>query len=82
MGLAESLTLLFIGRLLSGVGSATFSTCNAHIADRTSSEERAQYFGMMGAAFGPGFVIGPVLGGFLGSLGRGFRFLSPLRWSC
>ena len=69
MGLAESLTLLFVGRLLSGVGSATFSTCNAYIADRTTSDERAQFFGLMGAAFGMGFVIGPVVGGFLGEFG-------------
>ena len=55
--------LLFIGRLISGIGSATFSTCNAYIADTTSVEERAQFFGLMGAAFGLGFVIGPVLGG-------------------
>ena len=66
MGFAQSLLLLFIGRLISGIGSATHSTCNAYIADITEPEERAQYFGMMGAAFGAGFVIGPALGGFLG----------------
>ncbi len=69
MGLAQSLILLVIGRLISGIGSATFSTCNAYIADSTSVEERAQYFGLMGAAFGLGFVIGPVIGGFLGEFG-------------
>ncbi len=69
MGLAETLTLLFIGRIISGIGSASYSTCNAYIADTTTPEERAQYFGLMGAAFGLGFVIGPVLGGFLGEFG-------------
>jgi MFS transporter, DHA1 family, tetracycline resistance protein len=76
MGLAQSLVLLFIGRLISGIGSATFSTCNAYIADTTSVEERAQYFGLMGAAFGLGFVIGPVLGGVLGEYGSRVPFFA------
>jgi len=76
MGLAQSLLLLFIGRLISGVGSATFSTCNAYIADTTTVEERAQFFGLMGAAFGLGFVIGPVLGGFLGEYGSRVPFFA------
>ena len=65
MGFAGSLLVLFIGRFVSGIGAATFSTCNAYIADTIPVEERAQYFGLTGAAFGAGFVIGPVLGGFL-----------------
>ena len=76
MGVAETLTLLIIGRLISGVGSATFSTCNAYVADSTSTEERAQYFGLMGAAFGLGFVIGPALGGFLGEFGSRVPFFA------
>lgn len=76
MGLAQSLVLLFIGRLISGIGSATFSTCNAYIADTTSVDERAQFFGLMGAAFGLGFVIGPVLGGFLGEYGSRVPFFA------
>lgn len=76
MGLAQSLILLFIGRLISGIGSATFSTCNAYIADTTSVEERAQFFGLMGAAFGLGFVIGPVLGGVLGEYGSRVPFFA------
>ncbi|HAK50926.1 MAG TPA: tetracycline resistance MFS efflux pump, partial [Gammaproteobacteria bacterium] len=47
----------------------TMSTCNAYIADTTPIEKRAQNFGLMGAAFGMGFVIGPVVGGFLGEFG-------------
>lgn len=76
MGLAQSLVLLFIGRMISGIGSATFSTCNAYIADTTSVDERAQFFGLMGAAFGLGFVIGPVLGGFLGEYGSRVPFFA------
>ena len=76
MGLAPTLTLLFVGRVISGIGAATYSTCNAYVADITSTEERAQYFGMMGAAFGMGFVIGPVLGGLLGELGPRIPFFA------
>lgn len=76
MGFAGSLVALFIGRLVSGIGSATFSTCNAYIADSTSVDERAQYFGLMGAAFGMGFIIGPALGGFLGEYGSRVPFFA------
>ena len=76
MGLADTLLLLFVGRIISGIGSATFSTCNAYIADIFPPEERAQYFGLMGAAFGAGFVIGPVLGGFLGEIGPRVPFFA------
>ncbi len=69
MGLAETLTVLIIGRILTGMGSATLSTCNAYIADTTKPEKRAQYFGIIGAAFGLGFVIGPVIGGLIGDFG-------------
>lgn len=60
MAMATSLALLFIGRIVSGIGASTMSTCNAYIADTTPIEKRAQNFGLMGAAFGLGFVIGPV----------------------
>lgn len=69
MGLAPSLLLLFVARLLSGIAGATHSTANAFIADVTPRERRAQAFGMVGAAFGVGFVLGPVLGGLTGELG-------------
>ena len=76
MGFAGSLLVLFIGRLISGIGAATFSTCNAYIADSIPAEERTQYFGLTGAAFGAGFVIGPVLGGFLGEIGSRAPFFT------
>ena len=76
MGLATSLSMLFIGRIISGIGSATISTCNAYIADIIDEKERAQYFGMLGAAFGLGFVIGPVIGGFLGDYGTRVPFFA------
>ena len=68
MGFATSIWLLFIGRALSGVSGATYSTANAYIADVTEPSERGRAFGMIGAAFGFGFVFGPVLGGFLGEI--------------
>lgn len=68
MGLAPTLAILFIGRFLGGMFSATYSVANAYIADVTEPEERGKAFGMMGAAFGFGFILGPVFGGLLGEL--------------
>lgn len=65
MAVVNTLPLLFIGRILSGITSASFSTANAYIADVTPPEKRAGAFGLMGAAFGIGFVIGPALGSLL-----------------
>ncbi|MBB4128664.1 DHA1 family tetracycline resistance protein-like MFS transporter [Xanthomonas translucens] len=67
MALAQSLPLLLLARVVSGVFSASFTTANAYIADITTPDKRAQAYGMIGAAFGLGFVIGPLLGGWLGS---------------
>ena len=66
MALAPVLWLLFLGRAISGVCAASFSTANAYIADVTPREKRAAAFGLLGAAFGIGFIVGPALGGFLG----------------
>ena len=68
MAVAPDLVWLFIGRLISGVTAASFSTANAYIADVTPPENRAGAFGLIGAAFGIGFVLGPALGGIMGDL--------------
>lgn len=68
MALAPTLLWLFIGRIISGITAASFSTASAYVADVTAPENRAAAFGMMGAAFGFGFVIGPAVGGGLGSI--------------
>ncbi|ACI99086.1 TCR/Tet family MFS transporter [Rhodospirillum centenum] len=67
---------LLAGRLLSGVTAASFTTCNAYIADVTPPEKRAKAFGMLGAAFGIGFVLGPLAGGLLGSIDPRLPFLA------
>jgi MFS transporter, DHA1 family, tetracycline resistance protein len=67
MALAPSLVWLFVGRVISGMTTASFSVANAYIADVTPPELRAARYGMIGAAFGAGFIIGPALGGLLGS---------------
>jgi DHA1 family tetracycline resistance protein-like MFS transporter len=68
MALAPSLGWLFVGRVISAMTSASFTTANAYIADVTSPESRAKGYGMIGAAFGVGFVIGPLIGGVLGDI--------------
>lgn len=68
MALAQTLPWLFIGRLLSGVTSASFSTANAYIADVTPPEKRAAAFGKLGMAFGLGFTLAPVFGAWLGEI--------------
>ncbi|HEY6894532.1 MAG TPA: TCR/Tet family MFS transporter [Rhodanobacteraceae bacterium] len=68
MSLVNTLPLLFIGRVISGITAASFSTANAYVADVTPPEKRAQSFGMIGMAFGIGFVIAPAIGGFLGEI--------------
>jgi DHA1 family tetracycline resistance protein-like MFS transporter len=69
MALAPSLGWLFLGRIISGVTSASVPTAYAYIADITAPDRRAKAFGLLGAAFGVGFVLGPALGGMLGSWG-------------
>lgn len=67
MALAPSLAWLFVGRILSGMTAAGFATATAYIADVTPPEKRAGAFGMVGAAWGFGFIVGPALGGVLGA---------------
>jgi MFS transporter, DHA1 family, tetracycline resistance protein len=74
MALAPSIAWLFIGRLFAGLCGASYVVANAFIADITAPEDRAKAFGMMGAAFGLGFVIGPAIGGLLGSFGPRIPF--------
>jgi MFS transporter, DHA1 family, tetracycline resistance protein len=68
MALAPTLGWLFVGRIINGITSASFSTANAYVADVTAPQERAKAFGMLGAAFGIGFLIGPAIGGALGNI--------------
>lgn len=68
MALAPTLSWLFVGRVISGITSASIPTAMAYIADVTAPEKRAEAFGMVSAAFGLGFVLGPALGGVLGDV--------------
>lgn len=74
MAVAPTLSWLFLGRVISGITSASFPTANAYIADVTPADQRAAKFGMLGAAFGLGFIIGPALGGVLGGMGLRYPF--------
>lgn len=75
LALAPNMAWLFVGRIISGITGASFTTASAYIADISTHDNRAQNFGMIGAAFGLGFIIGPVLGGLLGSFGPRIPFL-------
>ena len=65
---APNITWLFIGRILAGITGASFTTAQAYIADISTAENRAKNFGMVGAAFGLGFIVGPAIGGALGNI--------------
>jgi DHA1 family tetracycline resistance protein-like MFS transporter len=85
LALAPNIVWLFVGITIAGIAGASFSTANAYIADITEPEKRAQSFGMIGAAFGIGFIIGPSLGGILGEYGNRIPFwvsagLTLLNW--
>lgn len=85
LALAPNITWLFIGRTLAGIMGASFTTAGAYIADISPPEKRAQNFGMIGVAFGVGFIIGPVMGGLLGRFGTRVPFyaaagLTMLNW--
>lgn len=85
MALAPNLIWFFIARTIAGFTAGVLSTANAYIADVTPPEKRAQAFGVIGAAFGLGFAIGPVVGGFLGSIDLRLPFwfaagCSALNW--
>lgn len=76
IGLAPTLAWLFVGRIIAGIAGATFATANAVVADIIPPEKRAKYFGLNGAAWGMGFVIGPVIGGLLGQYGPRVPFFA------
>lgn len=67
--MAPNVGWLYVGRAIAGICGASWVIANAYIADVTEPEERAKYFGILGAAFGVGFVVGPAIGGLLGSFG-------------
>jgi len=76
MGFAPTLTWLFIGRIIAGIAGATFATANAVVADIIPPDQRAKYFGLNGAAWGMGFIVGPVVGGLLGQYGPRVPFFA------
>ena len=74
LAFAPTITWLFIGRILAGITGASITTATAYIADISTEKNRAKNFGMIGAAFGLGFIIGPVIGGLLGQFGSRVPF--------
>lgn len=66
--LAPTIGLLFVGRILAGMCGASFTTAGAYIADISDDSNRAQNFGLLGVAFGVGFILGPIIGGFAGEI--------------
>lgn len=76
MAVAPTLGWLYVGRIIAGVTGANMAVATAYLADISNEEERAQRYGYMNAAFGVGFVIGPVLGGFVGAYSPRYPFLA------
>lgn len=85
LGFAGTITLLFVGRLIAGITGASFTVAGAYIADISPPEKRAQNFGIIGAAFGLGFIAGPAIGGLISGFGDRVPFfvaagLALLNW--
>ncbi len=78
---APTIGWLFVGRIIAGIGGASFTTASAYIADISTPEKRAQNFGMIGVAFGLGFIIGPAIGGLLGQFGTRVPFIVAAAFS-
>ena len=76
LAFAPTIGWLFIGRAIAGITGASFTTATAYIADISTPEKRAQNFGLVGVAFGIGFIVGPVLGGLLGHYGTKIPFFA------
>lgn len=74
MGWAPTLFWLFVGRIIGGISASTYGIANAYVADTFPAEKRAQYFALLGAGFGTGFIVGPAIGGFLGEYGARMPF--------
>src|SRR5436309_12484669 len=74
MALAPSLRWLFVGRLVSGITTSNVATAFAYVTDVTPPEKRAKAFGLISAAFGLGFIVGPAVGGYLGNMNLRFPF--------
>lgn len=86
LALAPTYEWLFVGRIIAGITGASFTTAAAYIGDISTAENRAKNFGMIGAAFGMGFIIGPLAGGLLGKIGPRIPFyaaaaLALLNWA-
>jgi DHA1 family tetracycline resistance protein-like MFS transporter len=76
LAFSNTIWLLFIGRIIAGITGASFTTATAYIADISTNETRAKNFGMVGAAFGMGFIIGPFIGGILGDISLRLPFFA------
>lgn len=81
LAMAPSIFWLFVGRIIAGICGASFTTAAAYIADISTNENRAKNFGMIGAAFGLGFIIGPLLGSLFGSFGTRVPFMAAAGFS-
>jgi DHA1 family tetracycline resistance protein-like MFS transporter len=75
LAFAPTMFWLFVGRIIAGISGASFTTASAYIADISEPEKRAQNFGMVGAAFGIGFILGPLIGGLFADFGSRVPFL-------
>jgi DHA1 family tetracycline resistance protein-like MFS transporter len=81
LAFAPSIIWLFVGRIIAGISGASFTTATAYIADISPPEKRAQNFGLVGAAFGIGFIIGPAIGGLCGHWGLRVPFIVAASFS-